>query len=346
MPTMQRGSHLPASIGPTTWSAGPRRITGATAAPFCARPPTSCSSRHRVPARRRGRPDPPLCLVAQALVASAPHHRARVDGLLPRGPRDPPQARLDLSPPRVGGVQAPRMELGREHGVAHPLDAPRRPALIVVIVITITTTSSRLHCGARTAAVIIFQLLSSSLPVCLFSIFVATLYSRRLLYIVLIALACANSTQYPPSQKERVGNRKRRLGRLESGVSAGSSPASLSSPRAATTITSSGYDENGEDTNGYRRAARCRHPERHRSTVQARRAGRDSLHEGPVCAWKEDDSGGLSQLAFHPSAPHILFTASRRSDAVRAYDLRYVGTNSSQRSAAGMQARRVPTGRE
>ncbi|PWN92465.1 hypothetical protein FA10DRAFT_300947 [Acaromyces ingoldii] len=56
--------------------------------------------------------------------------------------------------------------------------------------------------------------------------------------------------------------------------------------------------------------------------------GCDSLHEGLVCAWKDDDSRGLSQLAFHPSAPHVLFTASRRSDAVRAFDLRYVGTNS------------------
>lgn len=31
---------------------------------------------------------------------------------------------------------------------------------------------------------------------------------------------------------------------------------------------------------------------------------------------------------FHPSAPHILFTASRKSNIVRAYDLRYVGRNS------------------
>lgn len=88
------------------------------------------------------------------------------------------------------------------------------------------------------------------------------------------------------------------------------------------------YDENGEDTNGTGELLAVGTLSGTVALYRLDARGRDSLHEGLVCAWKEDDSRGLSHLAFHPSAPHILFTASRRSDAVRAYDLRYVGANS------------------
>lgn len=88
------------------------------------------------------------------------------------------------------------------------------------------------------------------------------------------------------------------------------------------------HDENGEDTSGTGEMLAVGTLSGTVALYRLDARGCDSLHEGLVCAWKEDDSRGLSQLAFHPSAPHVLFTASRRSGAVRAYDLRYVGTNS------------------
>lgn len=54
---------------------------------------------------------------------------------------------------------------------------------------------------------------------------------------------------------------------------------------------------------------------------------------GSVCLYDEDSSGvlahlegveggGVTQLAFHPLNPDILFVASRRSSAIQVFDLR------------------------
>lgn len=50
-----------------------------------------------------------------------------------------------------------------------------------------------------------------------------------------------------------------------------------------------------------------------------------------VCliGWKEEHSNGITQISFHPTAPHILFLNSRRNPDIRAYDLRYVGSRRS-----------------
>ncbi|KAE8227501.1 hypothetical protein CF319_g29 [Tilletia indica] len=47
-----------------------------------------------------------------------------------------------------------------------------------------------------------------------------------------------------------------------------------------------------------------------------------SAGECCVAGWKEAQGTGISQLAFHPMAPHLLFVQSRRSEIVRVYDIR------------------------
>ncbi|KAK0527908.1 hypothetical protein OC834_004248 [Tilletia horrida] len=47
-----------------------------------------------------------------------------------------------------------------------------------------------------------------------------------------------------------------------------------------------------------------------------------SAGECCVAGWKETNGQGISQLAFHPTAPNLLFVRSRRSNAIKVYDIR------------------------
>ncbi|CAD6901480.1 unnamed protein product [Tilletia controversa] len=48
----------------------------------------------------------------------------------------------------------------------------------------------------------------------------------------------------------------------------------------------------------------------------------NSAGECCVAGWKEAHGTGISQLAFHPMAPNLLFVQSRRSEIIRVYDIR------------------------
>ncbi|KAL9936450.1 hypothetical protein V8E36_004518 [Tilletia maclaganii] len=47
-----------------------------------------------------------------------------------------------------------------------------------------------------------------------------------------------------------------------------------------------------------------------------------SAGECCVAGWKEGQGTGISQVAFHPGAPNLLFVKSRRSDLIKVYDVR------------------------
>ncbi|KAN0061462.1 hypothetical protein ACQY0O_006309 [Thecaphora frezii] len=60
-----------------------------------------------------------------------------------------------------------------------------------------------------------------------------------------------------------------------------------------------------------------------------------------VAGWRLPDGNGIHQLAFHPLSPHVLFVASRKSNAIHVYDTRYLVGDPAKLSFPPLQAAAV-----
>ncbi|CCF48840.1 hypothetical protein NDA11_003035 [Ustilago hordei] len=87
-------------------------------------------------------------------------------------------------------------------------------------------------------------------------------------------------------------------------------------------------------------------PTEHIATPTATSDGQESLAQSSLLAgWSEIEGDGITQLKFHPLTPYVLFVASRRSDYIYVYDVRYLMGDTSRwmfkplaRAAAGVRS--------
>ncbi|KAJ9474182.1 hypothetical protein PHBOTO_004263 [Pseudozyma hubeiensis] len=66
-------------------------------------------------------------------------------------------------------------------------------------------------------------------------------------------------------------------------------------------------------------------PAEHTAVPTAGSDGHGSLaRKSCLAGWREVEGDGITQLKFHPLSPYVLFVASRRSDYIYVYDIRYL----------------------
>lgn len=66
-------------------------------------------------------------------------------------------------------------------------------------------------------------------------------------------------------------------------------------------------------------------PAEHTSIPSAAGFAEESLAQiSCLAGWSEIEGDGITQLRFHPLSPYVLFVASRRSDYIYVYDIRYL----------------------